>query len=106
MLLPSNIQLAIGAGLLVIGSVLGYKLSDYQHDTKELIKIKIEQSKQHKVESDTASAAKETASSVERVRVVHKTINKEVIKYVEKASVASCVLDADFVRIHRTSTNP
>ena len=88
---------------LLMGFLGGWTSNGWRHEAGE--KKAVEQVR--KVEQTQQTLSANIASAVEtqreQTRVVYRTINREVIKYVQSSRPADCRLDAEWVRLHNAA---
>lgn len=96
-MLPSNVQLAIGAALLALGFGVGWQVNNWRHDSIALVSEKSAQRVATMAQESIASAAAELelkiASGVMTQRIIERGVIKE-IRTNETIYRNMCIADA------------
>jgi hypothetical protein len=106
LILPSNLQLAIGAGLLAVGFGGGWVVNDWRHDSIQLAADSAAFAAADLTREQIAGLATELESKIASSVVTHRIIERGVIKEIRTNETIYrnvCITDAGRVLINEAA---
>ena len=105
-MLGANLQLAIGATLVVLGFGAGWQVNDWRHDSVALVAEKIAEDNANKYTLIVANIADELEKTIASRAVTQRVIERGIIKEIRTNETIYrnvCITDAGRVLINDTA---